>query len=106
MDTTTREKTQALILEALRHVYDPELDVNVIDLGLVYSVDVNEDGHATIEMTLTTPGCPMHESLSEGVGAVLQGIAGITGGEIRLVWTPPWEPLRMTVEGRRLLGFV
>ena len=105
MDAPTRERTQSLISEVLRHVYDPELGVNVIDLGLVYSVDVNEHGHVTIDMTLTTPGCPMHESLSGGVGAALQQIPEITSGEIRLVWDPPWDPSRMTDEGRRLLGF-
>ena len=104
MHATTRATTQALIYKALRHVYDPELGVNIIDLGLVYDVDVNEDGHVTIEMTLTTPGCPMHESLAEGVGAALQAIPGITSGEIRLVWEPRWDPSRMTEEGRRLLG--
>jgi len=104
MHATTRKTTQALIYDALRHVYDPELGVNVIDLGLVYDVDVNEDGHATIEMTLTTPGCPMHETLAEGVGVALQELGGITSGEIRLVWDPPWDPSRMTGEGRRLLG--
>ncbi|HET9918316.1 MAG TPA: iron-sulfur cluster assembly protein [Ktedonobacteraceae bacterium] len=105
MNATMRATTQALIYDTLRHVYDPELGVNVIDLGLVYNVDVNEDGHVTIEMTLTTPGCPMHESLGEGVGAALQEIPGITSGEIRLMWDPPWDPSRMTEEGRRLLGF-
>ena len=105
MDTTAIETTRSLIHEALRNVYDPELGVNVIDLGLVYDVDVNEEGHATITMTLTTPGCPMHESLGEGVGVTLQHIPGITSGEIRLVWDPPWDPSRMTGEGRRMLGF-
>jgi metal-sulfur cluster biosynthetic enzyme len=104
MHATTRKTTQALIYDALRHVYDPELGVNVIDLGLVYDVDVNEDGHAAIEMTLTTPGCPMHETLAEGVGVALQELGGITSREIRLVWDPPWDPSRMTDEGRRLLG--
>ncbi|MFL5666808.1 MAG: metal-sulfur cluster assembly factor [Ktedonobacteraceae bacterium] len=105
MDTTTREKTCSLIYEALHDVYDPELGVNVVDLGLIYGIDVNEDGHATIKMTLTTPGCPMHESIGEGVGVVLQDIPGVTSGEIHLVWNPPWEPSRMTGEGRRMLGF-
>ncbi len=104
MDATTRERTQSLIYEALRNVYDPELGMNVMDLGLVYNVDVNEHGHVTIDMTLTTPGCPMHESLGEGVGAALQEIPGITSGEIRLVWDPPWDPSRLTDEGRRRLG--
>jgi metal-sulfur cluster biosynthetic enzyme len=105
MGTSIKEETQSLILEALHNVYDPELGVNVVDLGLIYNVDVDEHGHVTIDMTLTTPGCPMHESLAEGVGAALQGIPGLVDGEIRLIWNPPWDPSRMTEEGRRLLGF-
>ncbi len=105
MNATVMETTRSLIYDALRNVYDPELGVNVIDLGLVYDVALSEEGYVTVTMTLTTPGCPMHESLSEGVGAALAAIPGITGGEIRLVWEPRWEPSRMTEEGRRLLGF-
>lgn len=105
MNATTMETTRSLIYDALYDVYDPELGVNVIDLGLVYDVALSEDGYVTLTMTLTTPGCPMHESLSEGVGAALVGIPGITGSEIRLVWEPRWDPSRMTEEGRRLLGF-
>ena len=105
MNTIAIETIHSQILESLRDVYDPELGVNVIDLGLVYHVDVNEDGHVTISMTLTTPGCPMHESIAEGVGRALQGIPGVTSGEIRLVWNPPWDPARMTAQGRRMLGF-
>ena len=105
MDTTALETTHSLIFEALRCVYDPELGVNVVDLGLIYDVDVNEEGHVTITMTLTTPGCPMHESIGEGVGVALQDVPGVTSGEIRLVWDPPWDPSRMTEEGRRMLGF-
>jgi metal-sulfur cluster biosynthetic enzyme len=105
MNTTAMETIRSLILESLSDVYDPELGVNVVDLGLVYDVDVNEEGHVIITMTLTTPGCPMHESIGEGVGRVLQDIPGVTSGEIRLVWDPPWDPSRMTIEGRRMLGF-
>lgn len=105
MDGATLEKTRANIYEALHNVYDPELGVNIIDLGLVYNVDLTEDGYATLTMTLTTPGCPMHESINEGVGVALQAIPGLTGGEIRLVWNPAWEPSMMTDEGRRELGF-
>ena len=106
MNATAMETTRSLIYDALRNVYDPELGVNVIDLGLVYDVALSEEGYMTVTMTLTTPGCPMHESLSEGVGAALADIPGISGGEIRLVWEPRWDPSRMTEEGRRLLGFV
>jgi metal-sulfur cluster biosynthetic enzyme len=105
MNAIAMETTRSLIYDALHDVYDPELGVNVIDLGLVYDVKVNEEGYVTVTMTLTTRGCPMHESLSEGVGMALAAIPGITGGEIRLLWEPPWDPSRMTEEGRRLLGF-
>ena len=87
------EKMIGEIYEALHNVYDPELGVNIVDLGLVYNVDLREDGFVTITMTLTTPGCPMHESIGEGVGAALQPIAGVTGGTIQLVWEPRWEPV-------------
>jgi metal-sulfur cluster biosynthetic enzyme len=105
MDATAIEKTSSLVYDALRDVYDPELGVNVVDLGLIYDVNVNENGHVTITMTLTMPGCPMHEAIGEGVGVVLQDIPGIASGEIQLVWDPPWEPSRMTEDGRRMLGF-
>lgn len=105
MESETLERTRTLIADALHEVYDPELGVNVVDLGLVYDIDINEDGFVTITMTLTTPGCPMHESLAEGVGAALSDIPGLTGGEIRLVWEPAWSPERMTEEGKRELGF-
>lgn len=105
MDASTKEQTHALITEALRQVYDPELGVNVVDLGLIYTMAVDEQGYVTIEMTLTTPGCPMHESIGEGVGAALQEIPGITGSEVRLVWDPQWDPSRLTAEGRRELGW-
>jgi metal-sulfur cluster biosynthetic enzyme len=100
---TTDMTTQ--IYEAMKNVYDPELGINIIDLGLVYGVDIREDGYVTLTMTLTTPGCPMHESIGEGVGAALSTVAGVTGGEIKIVWEPRWEPAMMTDEGRAELGY-
>ncbi len=105
MNATAMETMRSLIYDALYNVYDPELGVTILDLGLVYDVALSEEGYVTVTMTLTTPGCPMHESISEGVGVALAEIPGITGGEIRLVWEPRWDPSRMTEEGRRLLGF-
>ena len=99
------EDVIARIYEALHTVYDPELGVNIVDLGLVYHVALREDGFVTITMTLTTPGCPMHESIGEGVGAALQPIAGVTGGTIQLVWEPRWEPAMMSDAGRAELGW-
>ena len=100
-----QERMIAEIYEALHNVYDPELGVNIVDLGLVYNVDLREDGFVTITMTLTTPGCPMHESIGEGVGAALQPIEGVSGGTIQLVWEPRWEPSMMTDAGREELGY-
>ena len=104
-ETDEIEKVIVEIYEALHNVYDPELGVNIVDLGLVYNVDLREDGFVTITMTLTTPGCPMHESIGEGVGSALQPIAGVTGGTIQLVWEPRWEPAMMTDAGRAELGY-
>lgn len=106
LDASTVDAVKARIYEALHQVYDPELGVNVVDLGLVYGVDVRPDGFITIRMTLTTPGCPMHESLGEGVSRAVGGIPGVTGGEIDLVWDPPWEPSMMTDQGRAELGWL
>lgn len=105
MDAETETALRDRVYDALHNVYDPELGVNIVDLGLIYGVDFQEGGHVLITMTLTTPGCPMHESIGEGVGAALETIPGVTDGEIRIVWTPPWEPSMMTEEGRRELGF-
>ena len=75
-NTLDNEALTAHIYEALHTVYDPELGINIIDLGLVYGVDIDADGFVTLTMTLTTPGCPMHESLGEGVGSALATVAG------------------------------
>lgn len=99
------DELQAQVYEALRLVYDPELGINVVDLGLIYGVDLREDGTLLITMTLTTPGCPLHTSIAEGVAAALDTVPELPGGEIRLVFEPPWDPSRMTAEGRRELGF-
>jgi metal-sulfur cluster biosynthetic enzyme len=95
----------ARIYDALHNVYDPEIGINIVDLGLVYGVDIRDDGFVTLTMTLTTPGCPMHESIGEGVGAALSTVPGITGGEIKIVWELRWEPAMMTEEGRKALGW-
>lgn len=104
LQPTDIERTKQAIRQALYQVYDPELGVNIIDLGLVYDISVTAEGFVNITMTLTTPGCPMHEALGDGVGMALQQIPGLTGGEITLVWTPRWTPDMLSEEGRRQLG--
>jgi metal-sulfur cluster biosynthetic enzyme len=102
-----RQDTKALcrqVYAALQTVYDPELGINIVDLGLVYGVDLRDDGFVTVTMTLTIPGCPMHDSIGDGVGTALATVAGITGGEIKIVWEPRWDPSMMTDAGRAALG--
>lgn len=105
LQPTEIAQTIQAIRQALYQVYDPELGVNIMDLGLVYHIEVSEEGFVNVTMTLTTPGCPMHEAIGDGVGAALHGIPGLTGGEITLVWEPRWTPEMLSEEGRRQLGF-
>lgn len=97
--------TDELVTAALREVMDPELGINIVDLGLVYGVDIGEDGRIGIELTLTTPGCPLHASFREEIEETLwRSIPGVTEVEVALVWEPPWTPELITAEGRAELG--
>ena len=94
------------VLEALRDVVDPELGVNVVDLGLVYGVTLGEDGAATIDMTLTSAACPLTDVIEDQAAAALEGL--VPDFEINWVWLPPWGPDKITEDGReqlRALGF-
>lgn len=91
--------TEELVLGALRQVIDPELGCNIVDLGLVYGVEII-GGKIQVKMTLTTPGCPMHESISQGAQIALLQLDGVTDAEVEVVWDPPWDPSMMTEQGR------
>jgi metal-sulfur cluster biosynthetic enzyme len=94
------------VLEALRDVVDPELGVNVVDLGLVYGVTLGGDGVATIDMTLTSAACPLTDVIEEQAASALEGL--VTDFRINWVWLPPWGPDKITEDGReqlRALGF-
>ena len=94
------------VLEALRDVVDPELGVNVVDLGLVYEVTLGEDGAATIDMTLTSAACPLTDVIEDQTANALEGI--VPDFRINWVWLPPWGPDKITEDGReqlRALGF-
>jgi metal-sulfur cluster biosynthetic enzyme len=95
---------EAALLAALENVYDPELGVNVVDLGLIYGIE-QHDGAIAVNMTMTTPGCPLHESILQGVGDALSIFPGVKRIEVRLVWEPLWTPDRISEEGRRVLGW-
>lgn len=97
--------TEADVLEILKEVTDPEIGVNVVDLGLVYRVLVEQDGLVNVEMTLTAPGCPMHDTISRTAEMAIETLDGVKEAKVHIVWDPPWTPDRLTDEGRRLLGF-
>jgi metal-sulfur cluster biosynthetic enzyme len=95
--------TEATIRDSLRQIVDPELDCNIVDLGLIYDIVIDR-GRISVTMTLTTPGCPMHESIGYGVQNALLGLEGVEDVKLIIVWDPPWTPDRMTDEGRRWTG--
>lgn len=88
----------------LQNVLDPELGISIVDLGLVYGVDI-EDSTLTVTMTLTTPGCPLHDTLTDAVQRTLERTPGVEKVQVDLVWQPAWSPERITPEGKRLLGW-
>ena len=99
----TTQTTEAIVLDALRQVIDPEIGCNLVDLGLIYDVLI-QGARVKVTMTLTTPGCPMHESLCGGVQVALLNLAGVDDAEVELVWDPPWHPAMMTEVGRAMTG--
>lgn len=99
------ETLEARIMEQLLNVYDPELGVNIVDLGLVYHV-AYEEGIAKVEMTLTTPGCPMHDMMVGGVERALKDIPDIQGTDVKVVWSPPWSPKQMSDKAKESLGYI
>ncbi len=92
------------IIEALKTVYDPEIPVNIYELGLIYRIDVEDDNAVRIEMTLTSPGCPVAGTLPGEVEERVRGVDGVTGAEVEVVWDPPWNPSMMTEEAQLELG--
>ena len=97
---------QAAVVEVLKSVYDPEIPVDIYELGLIYDVAITEDGDATITMTLTTPHCPVAESLPNEVELRVLSVPGIRDALVNLVWDPPWDPSKMSDEARLELGML
>ncbi|HEX6740443.1 MAG TPA: SUF system Fe-S cluster assembly protein [Sphingomicrobium sp.] len=97
---------QASVVEALKSIYDPEIPVDIYELGLIYDVAISEDGDATITMTLTTPHCPVAESLPNEVELRVMSVPGIRDAVVNLVWDPPWDPSKMSDEARLELGML
>ncbi|WP_316670792.1 metal-sulfur cluster assembly factor [uncultured Propionibacterium sp.] len=100
----TTPPTQDQVLEALKEVIDPELMVNVVDLGLVYGVEIDEEANVVIDMTLTSPACPLTDQLEWGAQSALDGI--VNSVTINWVWLPPWSLDRITDDGREQLRYI
>lgn len=105
-DGETDEALAAQVLEALKTVRDPELPVNLVDLGLIYELIVKTDGTVYVEMTLTAPSCPVAGSLPGEVERAIRTVPGVGDVRVNLVWTPPWTKERMSEEAKLELGLL
>ena len=104
MTTEELKEIETRAIEALHEIYDPEIPVDIYDLGLIYELEVMENGNARVKMTLTSPACPVAESLPMQVHEKLIGVDGINEVDLQLVWDPPWSKERMTDEARLTLN--
>ena len=96
--------TETAVIDAIATVYDPEIPVNIFELGLIYAIEIEDDGRVKVEMTLTAPGCPSAQELPEQVRQAILAVPGVTDAEVRTVWDPPWDPSRMSEEARLTLN--
>jgi FeS assembly SUF system protein len=99
-----KEKMKEKIIESLKGVYDPEIGLDIVNLGLIYDINISEEGEVDIKMTLTTPGCPLAGSVEEAVRTVVSAIDEVKNVNVELVWDPPWNPSMMSEEAKQILG--
>jgi FeS assembly SUF system protein len=104
--TETNEELLPSVLEALKTVRDPEIPVNLVDLGLIYELIVNKDGIVYVEMTLTAPSCPVAGELPGQVKEAIEAVDGVNDVRVKLVWSPPWDKDRMSEEAKLELGLM
>ncbi len=93
------------VREKLKEVYDPEIGVNVVDLGLIYGLEEQGEGNLVVTMTMTTPGCPAHDTISQSVEWSAAQVFGVAMVQVDVVWDPPWNPEMMSDQARMELGF-
>jgi metal-sulfur cluster biosynthetic enzyme len=96
--------TQQDVFKALEAVIDPELGLNIVELGLIYGVQVEND-EVSVKMTLSARGCPLHTSITNGVENVIKRMDGVNGVKVEVVWDPPWTPDRIAPETKKRMGF-
>jgi metal-sulfur cluster biosynthetic enzyme len=91
------------ILAKLQEIYDPELSISIVDLGLVYDIEI-QGGHVALRMTMTSRGCPMHEVITDATHYAIRSVKGVESVDIQLVWEPPWNPEMLSPEAKAQLG--
>jgi len=101
---TTALPSEDALIAATATIYDPEIPVNIYELGLIYAIDIDDAGRVKVEMTLTAPACPSAQELPEQVQNAIMAVNGVTACDVEVVWDPPWEPSRMTEEARLALN--
>ena len=105
MTQTEKTKIEEHIVDVLKTVYDPEIPVNIWDLGMIYKIDVNEDGNVDVDMTFTAPNCPAADFILEDVRTKVESVDSVKSANINLVFEPAWDQSMMTEEARVELGF-
>ena len=101
-----KEQIRDQAIDIIKTIYDPEIPINIYELGLVYDVQVNEEDAVHVIMTLTAPNCPVADSLPQEVEDKLKGLPGITDASVEITWDPPWEMSKMTEEAKLQLGLL
>jgi FeS assembly SUF system protein len=106
MDNDEKLKIEERIIEMLKTVYDPEIPVNVYDLGLIYKIDLQDSGDLSIDMTLTAPNCPAADFIMEDIRQKIESVEGVNAAQINLVFEPEWDKDMMSEEAKLELGFL
>ena len=97
--------TSQQVLDSLKQCMDPEIPINIVDMGLIYGVKVNDDNKVDVKMTMTTRGCPLHETLVSDVKRYVNKVPGVSGVNVEIVWEPAWTPEKMSEEGKKLINY-
>jgi FeS assembly SUF system protein len=105
-DPVDREALRERVIAALKEIYDPELPVNIYDLGLIYAVDVDDAAVVEVQMTLTTPGCPVAQTFPGAVENTVRAVEGVSAAQVELVWDPPWCADNLSMEVKLQLGLL
>jgi metal-sulfur cluster biosynthetic enzyme len=97
--------TSQQVLDSLKQCMDPEIPINIVDMGLIYGVKINDDNKVDVQMTMTTRGCPLHETLVSDVKRYVNKVPGVNGVNVEIVWEPAWTPEKMSEEGKKLINY-